>query len=256
MIGYVYWGRNAPTDTVSITHPDRDGLLSDIADHMVAKRGFTLATLNLDHCVKLRSNTAFRAAYQAHSHVVADGNPIVWLSRMAGRPVSLIPGSELITPLATLAAQKDVPVALFGSTPETLEATADALQAEHPGLRIAAKISPPFGFDPTGPVADEMIEKLRASGARMCFLALGAPKQEVFAMRAAAALPDCGFASIGAGLDFIAGSQQRAPWLVRRLAAEWLWRLVGNPSRMFKRYAACFAILPDLTLTARSQRGQ
>lgn len=256
MIGYVYWGRNAPTDTVSITHPDRAGLLSDISDHMAHKRGFTLATLNLDHCVKLRSNTAFREAYQAHSHVVADGNPIVWLSRMAGRAVSLIPGSELITPLATLAAQNDVPVALFGSTPETLEATADALQAEHPGLRIAAKISPPFGFDPAGPVADDMIEQLRASGARMCFLALGAPKQEVFAMRAAAALPECGFASIGAGLDFIAGSQQRAPWLVRRLAAEWLWRLMGNPNRMFKRYAACFAILPDLTLAARSQRGR
>ena len=66
-----------------------------------AGRGFSVATLNLDHAVQLRRNPAFRSAYAAHSHVTADGNPVVWLSRLAGqREVSLVPGSELIAPLA------------------------------------------------------------------------------------------------------------------------------------------------------------
>lgn len=254
MTDHVYWGSNPTTDKVAITHPDRADLLADVAARMAAGQGYTLATLNLDHCVKLGRDPAFRAAYQAHSHVVADGNPIVWLSRMAGRPVALIPGSELITPLADLAAKADVPVALFGSTPDTLDKAATALEAAHPGLRVVARISPPFGFDVAGAEADALIADLGASGARLCFLALGAPKQERLAIRAAAALPACGFVSIGAGLDFIAGSQQRAPRLIRRLSLEWLWRLLGNPARLARRYGACFAILPGLTVAARKDR--
>lgn len=254
MTADVYWGMDAPTDKVRITHPDRAALLADVRGHFGAHRGFTLATLNLDHCVKLRHDPAFAAAYQGHSHVVADGNPIVWLSGMAGRKVELIPGSELITPLSQIAAQENVPVALFGSTPETLAAAAVALEAAHPGLRVVAQISPPFGFDPAGDVADALLAELGASGARLCFLALGAPKQEVLALRGAAALPAVGFVSIGAGLDFIAGSQTRAPAIVRKLALEWLWRMLGNPARLARRYGSCFAILPGLMRDARRDR--
>ena len=147
-----------------------------------------------------------------------------------------------------------MPVALFGSTPETLAAAATALEAAHPGLRVAAQIAPPFGFDPTGGQADALLADLGDSGARLCFLALGAPKQEVLALHAATALPQIGFVSIGAGLDFIAGSQNRAPAIVRKLALEWLWRMLGNPARLARRYGSCFAILPGLVRDARRDR--
>ena len=251
----IYWGADEITDRVRITHPDRADLLAEVETRLAAGQGFTLATLNLDHCVKLRRDPAFRAAYLGHSHVVADGNPIVWLSRLAGRDIDLVPGSELIAPLADIAARKEVPVALFGSTPETLETAGAALEADHPGLKVVARIAPPFGFDPAGAQADALIAEIGASGAGLCFLALGAPKQEVLAARAGAALPGCGFVSIGAGLDFIAGTQVRAPALVRRLALEWLWRLVGNPARLARRYGACFAILPGLARDARRDGG-
>lgn len=250
----IYWGQNAPAGKVRITHPNRDALLEEISDRLAKRQGFALATLNLDHCVKLRQNADFKAAYLHHSHVVADGNPIVWLSRLAGRPVDLVPGSELIAPLANIAAKHGVPVALFGSTPATLSATTTALKAAHPGLEIVAQIAPPFGFNPTSKEADELIARLGASGAGLCFLALGAPKQEIFAIHGSDALPVCGFVSVGAGLDFIAGSQQRAPRIVQRLALEWLWRLAGNPARLARRYGACFAILPGLVWTAQKNR--
>ncbi|MFZ3583934.1 WecB/TagA/CpsF family glycosyltransferase [Loktanella sp. DJP18] len=240
---------------IHITHPTRDGLLADIAARFATGEGFTLATLNLDHIVKLRRDPAFLAAYLVQSHVVADGNPIVWLSRLAGREVELIPGSELIVPLAEMAAHMGVPVACLGATRETLDQAVVRLKEAYPGLRIVARIAPPFGLDVTGPAGDGMIAQLRTSGARLCFLALGAPKQEILAARAAAALPACGFVSIGAGLDFIAGSQTRAPRLVRRLALEWAWRMASNPGRLTRRYAACAAILPGLASTARRQRG-
>jgi exopolysaccharide biosynthesis WecB/TagA/CpsF family protein len=222
---------------------------------MQSREGFTVATLNLDHVVKLRSDARFLDAYAAHSHVTADGNPIVWLSRLAGERVDLVPGSDLIDPVAGLAADLQVPVALFGSTDEALAAARDALLARHPALQVVLTLAPPMGVDPAGPTADQAIARLRSSGARLCFLALGAPKQEIFAARAAAVLPEVGFLSIGAGLDFLAGRQRRAPGVMRTLALEWLWRLVGNPRRLAARYAACAAILPGLTLTALRARG-
>ena len=250
----VDWNGTPRTAQVHITHPTRMALLDDIATRFAAGDGFTLATLNLDHIVKMRRDPAFRAAYLQHSHVVADGNPIVWLSGLAGRKVALVPGSELIAPFAALAARMDVPVAVLGSTQVVLDAAAERLEHDHPGLQIVARIAPPFGLDVTGPEADALIARLGDSGARLCLLALGAPKQEILAVRAAAALPACGFVSIGAGLDFIAGHQTRAPRLVRRLALEWAWRMASNPARLAGRYAACAAILPQLARDARRQK--
>jgi exopolysaccharide biosynthesis WecB/TagA/CpsF family protein len=110
-----------------------------------------------------------------------------------------------------------------------------------------------MGFAPLGDQGAEVIEALEASGARLCFLALGAPKQEIFAARAHAELPHMGFVSIGAGLDFIAGHQRRAPLWVRRIAMEWLWRLLSDPRRMALRYMRCALILPGLAWRAWRQ---
>ncbi len=230
-----------------VNFPTETALLADVKSCLKAGKGFAIATLNLDHVVKLRRDPVFRAAYQAQSHVVADGNPIVWLSRLAGRSeVALVPGSELIAPVAALAARAGVPLAFLGSTEPVLRAAADRLVADHPGLQVAACLAPPYGFDPTGPAADAMLDQIAASGARICLLALGAPKQEVLAARGFARHPQLGFLSIGAGLDFIAGHQTRAPVWVRKIAMEWLWRMLSNPRRLARRYLDCALVLPSL----------
>lgn len=243
-------GNDDAASMVRVNVRSQRELLDDLGNRLADGRGFSIATLNLDHIVKLDRDTAFRNAYLGHSHVTADGNPVVWLSRLAGRQIELIPGSDLIRPLVRLAAEKGVPLALFGATEEALEKSAGALQRAEPGVTIAARISPPMGFDPEGPEADAAIAQLGRSGAGLCLLALGAPKQEIFAARAALQLPDMGFVSIGAGLDFLAGSQKRAPRWVRALAAEWIWRLAGNPRRLARRYADCLVVLPGEAMAA------
>lgn len=228
--------------------------MHDMERRLAGFEGFAVATVNLDHLEKLRRSERFRAAYAAHSHVVADGNPIVWASRLAGRPVRLIPGSDLVNPMAAIAARQGAGVALVGATEETLARAAERLTARHPGLRIVLRHAPKMGFDPEGPEADAAIEALRASGARLTFLALGAPKQEIFADRARAALPDLGLLSVGAGLDFIAGAQRRAPRWMRDLALEWLWRAASDPGRLAQRYIRCALMFPGLALDALRQR--
>lgn len=234
--------------------PTQEALLADLAAHLAAGQGFAVATPNLDHVVKLGRDAAFRAAYARQTHVVADGNPIVWLQRLAGRPVGLVTGSDLIDPLMALAARMEVPVAFVGSRDAVLEAAAARLAAAHPGLRVVARIAPPFGFDPASPAADACLDRVAAAGARLCLLAFGAPKQEMLAARGRDRVPGCGFVSIGAGLDFIAGTERRAPVWVRRLALEWLWRMLGDWRRLARRYRDCARVLPGLALAAWRQR--
>jgi N-acetylglucosaminyldiphosphoundecaprenol N-acetyl-beta-D-mannosaminyltransferase len=245
-----------PPHRIAVNMPDRAALLAEVGRRFVAGQGFALATINLDHLVKLDRDPAFALAYAAQDLVVADGNPVVWLARLARRPVALVPGSELVVPLARVAAANGVALGLVGSTAPALQAAAQALRAQVPGLRVACCIAPPMGFDPDGPQATALLGELAGSGARLVFLALGAPKQERLAARGRAALPGVGFASVGAGLDFLAGTQVRAPVWVRRIAMEWLWRMLSNPRRLARRYAECALILPEQSVAAWQLRGK
>ncbi|MGQ0565324.1 MAG: WecB/TagA/CpsF family glycosyltransferase [Gemmobacter sp.] len=239
---------------IDVNHGDRASVLAEVAARLAAGRGFALATINLDHLVKLDRDPSFRTAYAAQDLVVADGNPIVWLSRLARRPVALVPGSDLVLPLIEAAMQAGRPVVILGTTDMTLAAARDSIARHLPGVRFGPLISPPRCFDPDGPAARAMLQQIAAVGPCLCLLALGAPKQERLAAQGRRIAPQAGFASVGAGIDFLAGHQTRAPAWVRRLALEWLWRAMSQPRRLIPRYAACAAILPGQVMQAWRQR--
>ena len=218
-------------------------------------KGYSVFTLNLDHLVKLRHEENFRAAYEKADFVTADGAPVAALARRQTGSVERTTGADLVEPLAHEAARAQLPVFLFGTTPEALKAAEDHLQEATQGqLRIAGSFSPPLGFDPQGPEADLAIAKIKASGAKLCFVALGAPKQELFAARARERGVKCGFICIGAALDFLAGTQTRAPKLAQNLNIEWLWRLALSPRRLAHRYALCALVLADILFLKRSHK--
>ncbi len=239
--------------TVAVNCKDKDTLLAAVRERLRQGRGFAIATLNVDHLQRLGEDPVFGRAYAAHDLICADGNPVVWLSKLSGKPIALVPGSDLVVPLMQVAQQGGYPVALIGSNDDSLEKSGHNLQERVPGLQITLRHAPGFPFDPDGAEADAIIAQLRASGARLVLLALGAPRQERFAVRARDALGDVGFASIGAGLDFLSGHQTRAPKLVRHARMEWFWRMMTNPKRLAGRYARGFTILPGLAREAIRQ---
>jgi exopolysaccharide biosynthesis WecB/TagA/CpsF family protein len=236
--------------TVSVNLDSLDATLAVIEAHLRAGTGFCMATLNLDHLVKLGKSPPFRDAYRQTTYVTADGNPVVWLSRLQGKPVELVPGSDLVDPICRLAARHEAPVAFFGTSKATLDRAAAILTTRHAGLRVVYRVAPEADFDPAAALADSHAADIARSGAALCLVALGAPKQEIFALRAARHARHCGFISIGAGLDFVAGTQTRAPQWILRLALEWAWRMLRDPGRLAGRYAACAAIMPSLTAAA------
>jgi len=241
---------------ITINVSDLPALQAEVTHRWQTGQGFALATLNLDHLAKLAGSASFRRAYAAQDLVTADGNPIVWMGRIAGRPVTLLPGSDLILPLAEWAVAQGVAVGMLGSTSASLARAASALTAAVPGLRVVAQIAPPMGFDPESAGADAVLDQLQAADVRLCFLALGAPKQESLAARGRTRTPRIGFASIGAGLDFLSGTQRRAPAWVRRIAMEWVWRMLSNPRRLALRYGHAALILPGHVLRSVGLRGK
>lgn len=239
----------------SINTADMDTAIGAIINRARAKEAFTLFTLNLDHLVKLRSDERFRRAYRKADIVTADGAPVAWLARLQDRNVFRATGSDMLLPLLDAAANADLPVFLLGSTEDVLAKAAREIGNHTNGLlKLAGTLSPSRAFDPEGPEADRAIETIRKSGARVCIVALGAPKQEIFAERARAKGLACGMVCAGASLDFLAGTQVRAPELFRRLGFEWIWRLATNPRRFARRYAECAIVLVGLVIAESARR--
>jgi N-acetylglucosaminyldiphosphoundecaprenol N-acetyl-beta-D-mannosaminyltransferase len=207
-------------------------------------------TLNLDHVVKMRKNKMFRAAYGRAGLITADGFPIVLACSLRGKRVGRVAGSDLIAPISAEAARSGKSIYLFGSSLQVLNKASRLLHERNAGLTISGIFAPPQGFDPTSEDARRCIAAIGNSGADLCFVALGAPKQELFADHGKSLLPNISFVCIGAGLDFIAGTQVRAPHWMQRWGLEWLWRAASDPRRLLYRYLLCLLALPGILTRA------
>ncbi|MGQ0672238.1 MAG: WecB/TagA/CpsF family glycosyltransferase [Hyphomicrobium sp.] len=244
----------APLATIDgwpITLADEAQTVGEVIAAAGSGEGFAVFTLNLDHLVKLRREPRFRHAYRIARYITADGAPVARLARWQDTTIMRTTGADLVEPLSAAAAAKGLSVYLFGTSPEVLaRAGRELAERTDFALDIAGSASPGRDFDPEGPEADAALERIAASGAKLCFVALGAPKQEVFAARAVEKGVKVGFVCIGAALDFLAGAQIRAPRMLRSNGLEWLWRLVTSPRRLATRYVRCAVVLADIVLLA------
>jgi exopolysaccharide biosynthesis WecB/TagA/CpsF family protein len=238
-----------------VDHLTLDATAQRICSDVRQGSSFTVFTMNLDHVVKLRRSNAFRRAYERAKIILPDGFPIALAGRLQGkRNVRRATGSDLILPLCAEAERTGVPVAFLGSTFASLSGAARHLHQRFPGLEIAAVISPKQNMDLSSIETARELDFIAASGARICFVALGAPKQELLADKALGQVQGMAFVCIGAGLDFLAGHQQRAPKIFQHLALEWAWRLALSPQRLARRYLDCLAVLPSVIWMSLNER--
>ncbi len=244
---------------VTINLPTLEAATDAVLARAEAGEGFALFTLNLDHLVKLETSRDFAAAYGRAALVTADGWPIVWLAQRQGANPRRTSGADLVMPVVTGAAAQGSGVYFVGPGPTAQAAAIDILRHRHPALRVAGAEAPKF---PAGETAadlaafdlDALAARINASGARLCFLSLGAPKQELLADALTALCPKVGFLCVGAALDFISGQAQRAPLWMQKSKLEWFWRLAGDPRRLTLRYVRCGALF--LRLIARGPNGR
>lgn len=218
-----------------------------------------VVTPNVDHCIALRSNEALRAVYRRAGLVVPDGMPLIWASRLGGpRLEQRVTGSDLIVPLCRAAAAQGRSVFLLGSAFETLTEAARRLAGLAPGLAIAGVYSPPYGAAFDEAENERVVTAINSAAPDIVFVALGMPKQELWAGHNLHRLRTHAAVCIGAGLDYLAGTVRRAPPAWQRAGLEWLWRAATDPARLGPRYARNLTWLPLLMAeqALASYRGQ
>jgi N-acetylglucosaminyldiphosphoundecaprenol N-acetyl-beta-D-mannosaminyltransferase len=177
----------------------------------------------------------FQRGVNAAEMVTPDGVPLVWALRGLGlRETRRVYGPTLMRLVCRRAEECGLPVGLYGGSPEVLEKLREGLIARHPLLRVAFAASPPFRPE-TDEEAAATREAIEASGARILFVGLGCPKQERWMAAQREALP-CVMLGVGAAFDFLAGSKRQAPAWLQRAGLEWLFRLVSEPRRLWRRY--------------------
>jgi N-acetylglucosaminyldiphosphoundecaprenol N-acetyl-beta-D-mannosaminyltransferase len=206
---------------------------------------------NVHMVMEAHDDPSFRALVNAADLVTPDGMPLVWMLRKLGYPhQERVCGPELTSRVCAEAARRGVPVGFYGGHPEALEALVRNFSARFPGLRVVYAYSPPFR--PLTPEEDEMVtEEINASGARILFVGLGCPKQEWW-MAEHKGRVRAVMLGVGAAFDFHAGRVRQAPVWMQRAGLEWLFRLVQEPRRLWRRYLKHnprFLLLAFLQLT-------
>ncbi len=169
----------------------------------------------------------FMEALNAADLVVPDGIGVIYAAKILGTPLKeRVPGFELATHLIHYASEAGLGVYLLGAKPGVAERAAENLKQAHPGLIVCGTGDGYFKED--GPV----LERIRASGARLVLVCLGFPKQELWMKAHQNEVGQALMLGVGGSMDVFAGDVKRAPDFWCRIGLEWFYRLMKQPSRI------------------------
>jgi N-acetylglucosaminyldiphosphoundecaprenol N-acetyl-beta-D-mannosaminyltransferase len=200
-------------------------------------RGGWILPVNLDVLRLATRSPETREVLSKADLVVADGQPLIWASRLQGTPLpDRVAGSNLIWSLTGEAAQVGRSIFLLGGDPGAAEAAGRRLRSRYPLLAVAGHYCPPFGFERDAAERERIARKVQAAAPDVVFVGLGFPKQEHLIRELRPQLPRAWFVSVGISISFAASHVPRAPTWMQRLGIEWLHRLAHEPRRLTARY--------------------
>ncbi len=221
---------------VGVGAVDYEYAVARVVDDARAGRRCTLSALAVHGVVSGALDPVHRHRLNHLDLVTPDGQPVRWaLNLLHGYGLKdRVCGPDLMPKVCEAAAAGGLGVYLYGSTPRVLEALGANLKRRFPGLRLAG--SEPSRFRRLSEAEQAgTAERIRASGARILFVGLGCPRQEVFAYEMGRLLP-MPILAVGAAFDFHAGFLGDSPEWVKRLGLQWVHRLIQEPRRLWRRY--------------------
>jgi exopolysaccharide biosynthesis WecB/TagA/CpsF family protein len=204
-----------------------------LADRPASAPFAYVVTPNADHLVRLNREPNLAAVYRNAALCLLDSRVVHGLGRLIGLAVpGIAPGSDLTAHLLAHHLRPGERITIIGLSPEWLPPLVARCALAPP-----AHYNPPMGFDNDPAALAATVAFVRGHPARFVFLALGSPRQEHLAAAIAATGGVTGTGlCIGASLEFLAGARRRAPRFVSRSGLEWLFRLMNEPRRLFRRY--------------------
>lgn len=208
-----------------------DEVVNLCGDAIAERRPVQIGVLNAAKVVNAARDEGLHEAMLSCDVILADGQSVVWASRMLGQPLpERVAGIDLFIRLLELADARHLSVFLLGATPEVVEQVAAVMRTSYPGARLAGYRDGYFDD------ADSVAQEIAASQPDMLFLGMTSPKKEKFLERYQPVMNVPVTHGVGGSFDILAGVTKRAPERWQKLGMEWAYRLVQEPGRMWKRY--------------------
>jgi N-acetylglucosaminyldiphosphoundecaprenol N-acetyl-beta-D-mannosaminyltransferase len=221
---------------ILIDAADYEGAVESIILAAKEKRETAVSALAVHGVMTGVLNSEHKFRLNRFDLLLPDGQPVRWvLNWLYGSNLpDRVYGPNLTLKLCERAADEGLPVFFYGSTYEILVALKQSVEDKFPKLVVAGMESSKFRrLLPTE--KNELVARIRSSGARLVFVGLGCPRQEAFAyeFRESLGVP---ILAVGAAFPFLAGKIPQAPFWMQNCGLEWLFRLMQEPSRLWRRY--------------------
>lgn len=212
-----------------------DNAIDQITDWAKARESRYVCISTVHMVMEGHDNPAYQAIVNDADLVTSDGMPLVWgLRALGAKAAERVYGPDLTPMICEQAAAQGISVGFYGSTEAVLSTMVRELKDRYPDLRVAYQHSPPFRTLTDDEVAEE-ISQIKRSGAQILFVGLGCPKQERW-MASRRGEIDAVMLGVGAAFDYVGGTKAQAPKRLQSMGLEWLFRLVTEPKRLWKRY--------------------
>lgn len=203
----------------------------------VNKNARYICFANVHMIMEAYDNQSFQKIINEADIVAPDGMPLSWYmnkSRETSLKQKRISGPDTSLKLCEISSANNLKLGFYGSSEEVLKKMKKNLSEKFPGIDIALMISPPFR-ELNKEEKETMVNKINKSEVDLLFVGLGCPKQEKWMFEHKDKL-NCTMLGVGAAFDFIAGDKKMAPLLLQKAGLEWLYRLLQEPSRLWRRY--------------------
>jgi N-acetylglucosaminyldiphosphoundecaprenol N-acetyl-beta-D-mannosaminyltransferase len=218
---------------IKVDNVSEDEALSLIDEWVDGAAPVYMAVVNAAKLVSARRDDELRGALMSADLVTADGMSVVWASRLLGSPLKeRVTGIDLFERLIGHAAQRGASVYFLGGRDDAVGGMVTRFKREYPNLKVAGYRNGYFAAAETGAV----VEQIRQSGAEFLFVAMGSPIQEIWIASYLSATGARFALGVGGAFDHLSGLSQRAPGWMQRSGLEWLYRLLSEPRRLWRRY--------------------
>lgn len=206
-----------------------------IGEYLEDLRGKYICVSNVHTTVMSYEDEEYRKIQNSAAMALPDGAPLSSYSRRKGyKQAQRVTGPDLMLELFAISKEKGYRHYFYGATEETLQSMRKVIERDYPGMEIAGMYAPPFRA--LTPEEDEqVVAKINASAPDFVWVGLGAPKQEQWMYQHMGQLRGV-LIGVGAGFDYLAGYIKRAPRWMQKLSLEWLYRLLQDPKRLWRRY--------------------
>lgn len=207
-------------------------------EQMIAadKKSYVVA-INVDVVMKIEADPYLKKIVDDADMVLVDGKPLVWISKLHGRPLKAkISGSDLVPLLCEISAKKGYSIFIIGGKDGIAAQARQRLEQKLPGIRIAGTYAPPFGFENDQEELDKINRMISEAHPDLLIACFGCPKQEKWIYENIEKYDAKVSVCAGATVDFLAGNVKRAPKWMSEHGLEWFYRFLQEPRRMFRRY--------------------